>query len=125
MRRYYISDTITPVGSILFADKLSHVGRSFRSNEKMQLVGAKVKTMPVYKIFGLLFTTKLSRSSEKYKLASQAKKAIFPIKSYHRQFEYFLHTKCFLIQTDSYIWLTKYSEIIENVHLQYCLELLV
>ena len=46
----------------------------------------KVKIMSVYKYLGLLLIPYTSWSSGKCKLAAQAKKAIFPNKSYKRKF---------------------------------------
>ena len=48
-----------------------------------------------YKYLGLIFTPKLSWSKAKRKLASQARKAIFCIKTYQRKFGYFQQDEIF------------------------------
>ena len=44
---------------------------------------------------GLLFTPKLSWSKAKAKLAAQARKSIFAIRSFQRTFGYFSHNEYF------------------------------
>ena len=104
-------------------------------SEKWYFGGLRIRTTSVYvhKYMGLLLTPKLPWSASKYKLASQAKKAIFSIKSYQYKFGYFLHNEYFklfdamvlpFLTFDAELWGYEYSDIIENVQLKFCREFL-
>ena len=78
---------------------------------------------------GLLFTPKLSWSKAKAKLAAQARKSIFAIRSFQRTFGYFSHNEYFklfdsmvkpILTYGAEIYGTEYSDTLEQVHIQYC-----
>ena len=64
-------------------------GGPLRSYESWTFNDISVKTTSEYKYLGLVFTPKLSWSKAKWKLASQARKSIFCIKTYQKKFGYF------------------------------------
>ena len=70
-------------------------GGPLRSYESCSFNGLPVKTTSEYTYLGLVFTPKLSWSKAKRKLASQARKTIFCIKTYQRKFDYFKHDEIF------------------------------
>ena len=166
----YITDEISPIPCLLYADDVAHCadtvnnlqlqlnklsefchetkisvnlnkteimvfrnGGPLKMSEKWYLDGLRVRTTSVYKYMGLLLTPKLSWSASKYKLASQAKKAISSIKSYQYKFGYFLHNEYFklfdamvlpILTFGAELWGYEYSDIIENVQLKFCREFL-
>ena len=68
-----------------------------RSSEKWRFEESNVKTTPVYKYMGFLLTPNLSRSAAKCKLVAQAIHAIYPIKSYQRNFRHIPYTEYFCL----------------------------
>lgn len=85
--------------------------------------------MTYFKYMRLLFTQKLSWLLAKLKLAAQAKKVIYTIKSYQKQFGFFFVHKYFklydtmvklILTKGAQILGTEYSDEIEQVQVQYC-----
>ena len=70
-------------------------GGPLRSYEHWVFKINPVNVTSVYKYMGLLFTSKLSWRKAKEKLAAQARKSIFAIISYQRNFGYFSYTEYF------------------------------
>ena len=82
---------------------------------------------------GLIYTPKLSWTKAKSKLAAQARKSIYAIKSYQRSFGNFSHTEYFklfdsmvkpILIYGAEIYGTEVSDILEQVQIQYCKEFL-
>jgi hypothetical protein len=70
-------------------------GGPLRSYEKWLYNGSSVNVTSMYKYMGLLFTPKCSWREAKTKLAAQARKSIYAIKSYQRNFGKFFHSDYF------------------------------
>ena len=101
-------------------------GGPLKWNEMWYFNRNKVKTTLFHKYMGLLLTPKLSWSKAKSKLASQAKKAIYSIKSYQYNFGHFLHKEYFklfdtmvlpILTFGAEIWGFEYSDIVGNVQI--------
>ena len=82
---------------------------------------------------GLLFTPMLSWNLAKLKLATQARKAIFAIKAYQKQFGHFPHSEHFklfdsiikpILLYGKEIWGTSIAIEIEIEQVKFCKELL-
>ena len=108
-------------------------GGPLRYYEKWKFGKYPIRVTPFYNYMGLLFTPKLSWSKAKNKLASQAKKTIFAIKSFKHRFGSFDYHDYFkLLDTmvkpillyGSEIFGTEISEQLEKVQISYCKEFL-
>jgi hypothetical protein len=82
---------------------------------------------------GLLFTPKLSWTKAKKKIAAQARKSFYVIKSYQRNFGKFLHSDYFnvfdsmvkpILTNGAEIYGSELSEILEQVQIKYCKDFL-
>jgi hypothetical protein len=108
-------------------------GGPLRSYEKWFYNDSSVNVTPMYKYIGLLFTPKLSWTKAKTKLAAQARKSNYAIKSYQKKFGEFLHSDYFklfdyivkpILTYGAEIYGSEFSEILEQVQIQYCKDFL-
>ena len=108
-------------------------GGPLRRYEKWLYGNHPIKTSPLYKYMGLIFTPKLSWNEAHEKLACQAQRALNAIRHYQKPFGYFpikdffkIFDTCIqpILCYGSQIWGYQYSSKIESIHNQFCRKLL-
>ena len=108
-------------------------GGPLRNYESWSYRGRSIKVTSEYKYMGILMTSGLSWSLAHSKLASQAQRALFSLKSYQRSFGYFSINDYFklfdtmvkpIICYASQIWGYDYANSVEIVHNNFCKNIL-
>ena len=106
-------------------------GMGYWKNMRNVFLKVKLEVVSFYKYLGLMFTLKLRWTLSRKTIASQAEKALHLLYMYNSKCgSLSLNIQCLICSIKLYclyyctVWVTDWSDVIENVHISFCKRIL-